>query len=154
MDVRGNLIWRWVGYGTLIWEGAWANVASNYYGTSSKAVQVIDARAWVQGNRAADGGDVDGVGTETVPFDAVPVDVGDACDAALAALAGAGVRPLDPSDASRLSTVQLAGCGSEQAVQIAEEPHVTLPIPTSTSALESPVVHEVAVAVPVGGHDR
>jgi pectate lyase len=109
LDMRHNLVWDASSYGTLIWEGAWANVAHNYYGASRKAITVDTARAWVYGNRA-DGRALDHAGTESAPFDAPPVGGGDACSSAQAALDGAGVRPLDSLDQEWLATVDLGDC--------------------------------------------
>lgn len=109
LDMRHNLVWDSASYGTLIWEGAWANVAHNFYGASRNAITVDRARAWVQGNRAADGGALDSAGTESLPFDAPPVGGADACTSARAALDGAGARPLDGLDEGWLDTVDLDG---------------------------------------------
>jgi hypothetical protein len=166
LDMRHNLVWDFSGYGTLIWEGAWANVAHNYYGTSRNAIAVETARAWVQGNRAADGRAIDHAGTESAPFDAPAVDGADACDSARAALAGAGVRPLDAIDHLRLATVDLGDCPGTVPAPAPVEPPVALdpepgqpgggpdaPPPAADPGTEGHAWREVEVAVSTGADD-
>ncbi|MFQ5904689.1 MAG: hypothetical protein ACE5JO_13470, partial [Candidatus Binatia bacterium] len=131
-DVRNNLIWDVSGssthHGTVVFNGAKANVVNNYYkgglkGCDSdcqKRVILIcknnkspeDAEfcnnkggvpaggAYLSGNVSQDGWTdyINTKGTETKPFLAPPVDTTDACTAAHQVLAGAGVRPLDLID--------------------------------------------------------
>jgi pectate lyase len=152
LDMRHNLVWDWSGYGTLIWEGAWANVAHNYYGSSRRAIEVTDARGWVHGNVAADGADIDRAGTETVAFDAPALDGADACGSAVAALAGAGVRPLDEVDRAWLGTIGFLPCAGAGGVVIqlpVEEPVTLEPprtVPASGAGALAGSTLEVAVA--------
>ncbi len=128
LDMRNNLVWDWrVGYGTLIWSGARANVVNNFYSSprssakDQKQALVVGAiqggaeksaavaRVYTSGNYSADKleRDINKVGNEKSPFPAPPVDTQDACTAARAVLAGAGVRPLDVIDQKFLSAISL-----------------------------------------------
>ena len=129
LDMRNNLVWHWAGgYGTLIWSGARANVVNNFYSSprssakDQKQALVVGAmqgsgeklaavaRVYTSGNYSADKleQDINKVGNEKNPFPAPRVDIQDACTAARAVLAGAGVRPLDAIDQKYLSTISLA----------------------------------------------
>jgi hypothetical protein len=110
LDMRNNVVWAWTGYGTLVWEGAWANVVNNYYGASRNAVQVVSARAFVRGNETAQGGDINRPGTEAAPFPAPAAALDTPCLGAQQALQEAGVRPLDEVDAFWVASVSLAAC--------------------------------------------
>jgi pectate lyase len=112
VDMRNNVIANWVGYGTLVWYGPWANVVNNYYAESEDALQVISARAYTAGNVSADGKTLDRAGTERVPFPAPFVDTTDACSAADLVLKRAGVRPADDLDRLSVSHVTVKGCAS------------------------------------------
>jgi len=137
LDMRNNLVWDWgPGYGTLIRNGARANIVNNFYssngGDKEDALIVCSgknlnpkherecsggdprshARAYVQGNLSADdlARDINSVGNETHPF---PAPFGlrqDACSAAHEVLSGAGVRPLDLVDQRFVSMVSLPLC--------------------------------------------
>ena len=115
-DVRNNVVTGWGnGYGTIVWYGPRANVVNNYYDRSHEAITVTSARAFVQGNVAGDGVNVNGVGNESSAFPAPAVVTQAACTAAIQVLAGAGVRPLDVVDAQFLSQVTPPSCqGSGQ----------------------------------------
>jgi pectate lyase len=119
-DVRNNVIANWDnGYGTLVYEGAWANLVNNYYTTSHKAVSVLSARAYVAGNLSADGVNLNGAGNEARPFPSAPVTTQDACTAARLVLAGAGVRPLDSVDQLFLSRIAVPSCsGASSSLQV------------------------------------
>ncbi len=124
--MRNNLVWDWAGgYGTLIWSGSKANVINNFYssprsfpknqkqalvvgamqGSGEKSAAV--AKVYTSGNYSADKleQDINKVGNEMSPFPAPPVDTQEACTAARAILAGAGVRPLDAIDQKYLSAI-------------------------------------------------
>jgi hypothetical protein len=137
LDMRNNVIANWVGYGTLVWEGAWANVVANYYGAGKNAVAVERARAWVADNLTAGGVDVNGEGTEAAPFPAPPVTTTDACTAAREVLADAGVRPLDALDQSSVSRVPLTRCGGGDPVVAPPRPD---PAPPAVGATSAPAV--------------
>jgi pectate lyase len=115
VDMRNNVIWNWgVGYGTLLTEGAAGNVVNNFYWSSSlkKAPQKArrvnkKARAYVRGNYPPE---LNGVGTEAIPFPAPEVNSTDACSAAHEVLARAGVRPLDFLDERYRSVISLPSC--------------------------------------------
>jgi pectate lyase len=111
VDLRNNVVANWQGYGTLIWEGAWANVVGNYYTRSGDALAVTSARAYLSGNVSGDQGALDHRGTERQPFSAPAVDTRDACTAAAAVLREAGVHPRDVRDQQVLARVLLNGCG-------------------------------------------
>jgi hypothetical protein len=133
VDMRNNVVWDWgKGYGTLIWYGARANVVNNFYGSPQssrgnqrKALTVCKgdceggepaalARAYAAGNLTADKfpGDINSAGTEKTPFPAPAVDTQEACAAARAVVANAGVRPLDAIDSHYLSAISLSSCAA------------------------------------------
>ena len=115
-DVRNNVMTGWGnGYGTIVWYGPRANVVNNYYDRSHEAITVTSARAFVQGNVAGDGVNVNGVGNESTAFPAPAVATQAACTAAIQVLAGAGVRPLDAVDAQFLSQVATPSCQGVRA---------------------------------------
>jgi pectate lyase len=115
VDMRNNVIWDWRdGYGTLLTEGAAGNVVNNFYWSSSlkKAPQEAlrinkKARAYVSGNYPPE---LNGVGTEAIPFPAPKVNSTDACSAAHEVLARAGARPLDFLDERYRSVISLPSC--------------------------------------------
>jgi pectate lyase len=108
-DVRNNVVTGWgIGYGTLVWKGARANVVNNYYAISDDALTVTGARAYVSGNVSGDGVNINEGGTEPQPFPSPAVTTQDACTAAWAVLAAAGVRPLDAVDQKLLDSVTIA----------------------------------------------
>ena len=131
LDMRNNLVWNWgTGYGTMIWYGPRANVVNNFYSSpqssakNQKQALVVGAeegsegkssavaRVYASGNFSADKlpQDINRVGNEKNPFPAAPVDTQDACAAARAVLAGAGVRPLDSIDQKYLAAISLPVC--------------------------------------------
>jgi hypothetical protein len=113
LDMRNNLVWDWAGgSGTLVWHGPWANVVENYYaangGDAPDALIVSDgARAFLTNNFSLDGLNVNIGGTELAPFAAAAVDTADACVAAHAILAGAGVTPRDALEQQHLAEILL-----------------------------------------------
>ena len=115
VDMRNNVIWDWRdGYGILLTEGAAGNVVNNFYWSSSlkKAPQEAlrinkKARAYVSGNYPPE---LNGVGTEAIPFPAPKVNSTDACSAADEVLARAGARPLDFLDERYRSVISLPSC--------------------------------------------
>lgn len=133
LDMRNNLVWDFANYGTLVWHGAWANVAYNFYGPGKKAVEVANARAWVHGNRGLRGARHDAGGTEPGPFAAPGDGPRDACTSAVDALAGAGVRPLDEIDEHWLARVDLGECGVLPPVVPAPAPVPPAPVPPIAS---------------------
>jgi hypothetical protein len=115
-DIRNNVVASWSsgGAGANIAHGPWANVVNNVYSRpgGKRPLTVTDARAYVSGNLSVGCVDVNGQGTETVPFPAPAVDTHDACTAASLVLAGAGVRPLDAVDQQLLSSIVPPACAS------------------------------------------
>jgi len=118
-DVRNNLVWEFLEYGTQIFDNATANVVGNLYysalqPTAGRALRVSQGKVYAQGNFSLNGVDVDSRGNTENPFFADPVDMSDACTAAQQIVAGAGVRPPDAIDQQYLSGVALpsAPCGS------------------------------------------
>ena len=129
-DIRNNLVWDWAdGVGTTVHHGAWANVIANFYSSPSssgsdqaQALIVCDgdcaddpsnvARAYTSANTSGTvlPFDINAAGTESVPFAAPPVTIDDACTAASAVLAGAGMRPLDATDAAFLAPIAFPIC--------------------------------------------
>lgn len=129
-DMRNNLIWNWRGgMGTRIRYGAHVNVVNNLYaaaggdkvdaliickGAGSPSECYGDAtniaRVYTRGNVSLDGMNLDSRGNVSSPFPAPPVDTQEARDAACRVLAGAGVRPLDSTDAWYLARINLAFC--------------------------------------------
>jgi len=105
-DIRNNLVAHLGGYGVLVWYGPRVNIVGNYFADSRDAISVIDALAFVAGNRARDGADLDHVGTEAVRFSAPNVDTQDACQAANLVLTAAGARPLDQVDRDIVAMIQ------------------------------------------------
>lgn len=139
LDMRNNIVWDWAGgYGTLVRNGAWANVVANYYGDPGGGARDREqalivckgdgvetpesfalcgngnpasaARGYVTGNLSADGVDLDAAGNQATAFSAPPVDTADACRAARQVAADAGVRPLDTVDTTSLSGIVLPAC--------------------------------------------
>jgi hypothetical protein len=130
-DIRNNLVWNWGdGVGTSIHHGAWANVVANFYASPSssgsdqaQAIVVCNgdcddddprnvARAYTGANASGTvlPFDINTVGTETAPFPAPAVAIDDACTAAPAVLAGAGMRPLDATEAAFLAPIAFPIC--------------------------------------------
>ena len=105
-DIRNNLVTHLGGYGLLAWYGPRVNIVNNYFTDSEDALSVIDALAYVAGNRAQDEAELNHVGTRTVRFWAPKVEMQDACQAANLVLTAAGVRPLDQVDRDILSGIQ------------------------------------------------
>jgi len=105
-DIRNNLVAHLGGYGILAWYGPRVNIVNNFLADPDDALSVIEALAYVAGNRAQDGTDPNHVGTETIPFSAPKVATQDACQAANLVLATAGVRPLDQVDQDILAGIQ------------------------------------------------
>lgn len=120
LDMRNNVVWDWgVGWGSELHNGVRANVVNNYYASPAsragdrRQALVVDratARVHVSGNVSGDGVDLSALGNEAAPLPAPPIDPEDACTAARAVLAGAGVRPLDALDQSYFSAITLPGC--------------------------------------------
>jgi len=162
VDMRNNIVWGWgTGVGTVVRNGARANVVGNFY--SAQATLAIDqaqalivctfdcgeiasypAWAYVAGNYSADGVlGINGVGTLAAPLPAPDVGATDACTAAHAVLAGAGVRPLDDVDTLYLAGIRLPACVPDLAVLSLSAPlYVTPGIPF----VASDVVHNVGPA--------
>jgi pectate lyase len=124
-DIRNNLIWDFLDYGTVIKNNTRANVVQNFYYSATqpsadRALRVTTGgRVYAAGNYSLNGADVDGQGTEAQPFAAVAVDTTDACTAArdvidqTRAEGGAGAYPLDQIDLQYLSAIDLSSgpCG-------------------------------------------
>jgi pectate lyase len=149
-DLRNNLIWNWAtGYGAKAWYGPRVNAVNNFFASpesrskdQKKALIVCQgecggdpasaARAYVVGNFSGDMPlkDINGVGTETAPFAAPPVDTQDPCTAAQLLLADAGMRPLDALDAAYLASVSLASCGATSTPTVPDLIVATIDMPS------------------------
>jgi hypothetical protein len=128
LDMRNNVVFDWgIGWGTLLHNGARANVVANFFASpgSSPSVQQkallvtpwtprdpTGARVYATGNVSGDvlRRDLNSLGTETSAFEAPLVETQEACVAALRVLAEAGVRPLDALDQQYLASVVLRPC--------------------------------------------
>ena len=126
LDMFSNIVSGWgTGWGTLISNGAAANVVGNLFSSpgsppdaqadalivchdnSCTGGAATNARAYVEGNVADGGVNVNGESTEAQPFAAPAVAAANACQAAYATVANAGVRPLDTIDRGSLDAVIL-----------------------------------------------
>jgi len=118
-DIRNNLIWNFIDYGTLVREKSRANVVWNFYysltqPSAIRALQVkTGGKVYAKGNYSLNGANIDGRGNHSQPFPAAPVDTTDACTAAQQVVASAGAWPRDATDQQHLSTIALpsAPCG-------------------------------------------
>jgi pectate lyase len=124
-DIRNNLIWDFLDYGTQVKNNTRANVVQNFYYSATqpsadRALRVTtEGRVYAKGNYSLNGADVDSQGNEAQPFAAVAVDTTDACTAARDVIdqtrvgGGAGAYPLDDIDLQYLSTITLpsGSCG-------------------------------------------
>jgi len=154
-DMRNNLVWNWgAGAGTDVECGAVANLVNNFYASPSSSAgnkqQAITVReedfqagcgglAYVAGNISGDGlsMQINAESTEPAPFIAPFVATTDACTAARAVLAGAGVRPLDAIDVQHVSAISLVCSGTSGTVGTGTG--TTQPIqPVSQSAPSNP----------------
>jgi hypothetical protein len=112
-DIRNNLIWDFIDYGTQIKNNTWSNVVQNFYYSltrldADRALRVTTGgRVYAAGNYSLNGANVDSQGTEAQPFAAAVVDTTDACTAAQQVKDQAGVRPLDAIDQQYISTIML-----------------------------------------------
>jgi pectate lyase len=142
VDLRNNLFWQWGFAGSQIWKGTKANVVANYYYAplasehgKRRAIYFCQAgstppqcdgknpkwfaRAYIADNVSGHGPAIttylNGLGTESAPFPAPPVQSTDACTAARQVLENAGVRPLDATDQKYLGEISLVGCDQRSA---------------------------------------
>jgi pectate lyase len=112
-DIRNNLIWDFIDYGTLIKNKTRSNVVRNFYYSSTqpsanRALHVNSGgQVYAEANYSLNGARVDSQGNKRRPFLATLVDTTDACTAAQQVVAQAGVRPLDAIDQQYLSAVML-----------------------------------------------
>ena len=113
-DIRNNLIWDFIDYGTVARNDTRSNVVRNFYYSSTQpsadqALRVNNSggQVYAQGNYSLNGADVDSQGNQTHPFLAVPVHTANACTAAQRVVARAGARPLDAIDQQYLSAITL-----------------------------------------------
>jgi hypothetical protein len=177
VDMRNNLVWGWINYGTMIHHGARGNVVANLYSApaASNSVQkqavvvcrgagdcfadlpavsaTSAAEGFVQDNLSGDPItiDINAERTTTTPFTADPVTMDDPCLAARRVLMDAGVRPLDARDGSLLVQIGLPVC-TTTGVLVASSPNpsgFTAPV-TLTAA----VVPQVPTGVTIGGTVR
>jgi len=120
-DVRNNLIWNFIDYGTLVRERSRSNVVGNFYYSSTeptalRALQVkTGGKVYADGNFSLNGANIDARRTQSQPFPATQVDTTDACTAAQQVVAAAGVRPLDATDQQYLSTITLPSAPCEKS---------------------------------------
>jgi hypothetical protein len=124
LDFRNNLVWNFSAYGTIVQKNATANVVNNYYHSASRPsasdTLAVDrgGRAYAAGNRAGNGGDVDGEGTVRSAFSTASVSTSDACRAAAEVRSEAGARGgdfgPDAIDRGHLDDLpsRLPGCAS------------------------------------------
>lgn len=117
LQFYNNVIWDFISYGTQIIDNAQANVLTNYYWsstqpTANRALRInTGGRAYANGNVSRNGANVDGQGTETAPFGALPLDREFICAAVVNVKANAGALPHDSTDQAYLDQIQLpAGC--------------------------------------------
>jgi len=112
-DIRNNLIWNFLDYGTVIRNNTTSNVVQNLYysatePSANRALRVSNGgKVYAQGNYSLNGANIDGQGNHKQPFLAVPVDTTDACTAAQQVVAMVGARPLDAIDQQYLSAITL-----------------------------------------------
>jgi len=112
-DIRNNLIWDFIDYGTLIHNRTRSNVVQNFYYSSThpSAFRTLHltrgGQVYAQGNYSLNGVNVDSRGNKPNPFGASSVETTDACTAAQQVAAQAGVRPLDAIDQQYLSVIAL-----------------------------------------------
>ncbi len=124
-DIRNNLIWNFIDYGTLIKNNTQSNVVQNFYysstqPTATRALHVTTGgRVYAQGNYSLNRANVDSQGNQKQPFLATPMDTTDACTAARQVVDQAGtylpgVIDRDAIDQQYLSAITLpsAPCGS------------------------------------------
>jgi len=120
-DIRNNLIWDFLEYGTQVRNNSTANVVRNLYYSSmqsdaKRALRVANGgKVYARGNYSLNGANIDGQGNRQQPFLAVPVDTTDACTAAQQVVGMAGMRPLDAIDQQYLSAITLPSspCGEK-----------------------------------------
>jgi hypothetical protein len=122
-DFRNNVIWDWgpTGSGTLVRDGAWANVIGNLFSTPGESVsrqnkhvsRVGSVQLHTSENVSLDSGtvDPDTVGNRATAFP-VPYSptVETACQAALAVAMHSGAQPRADTDAAFVGPVSLLGC--------------------------------------------
>jgi hypothetical protein len=95
-DIRNNLIWDFIDYGTLIHNKTRSNVVQNFYYSSThpSAVRTLHlnrgGQVYAQGNYSLNGVNVDSRGNKPNPFWAPVVETTDACTAAQQVVAQAG----------------------------------------------------------------
>jgi len=112
-DIRNNLIWNFIDYGTVNKNNTRSNVVQNFYysatrPTADRAVRVNPgSRVYTQSNYSLNGANVDRQGNQQDPFPATLVETTDACSAAQQVVDQAGARPLDAIDQHYLSTIDL-----------------------------------------------
>jgi hypothetical protein len=120
-DIRNNLIWDFIDYGTLVREKSRSNVVGNFYYSSTeptalRALQVkTGGKVYANGNFSLNGANIDARRTQDQPFPAVPMDTTDACTAAQQIVASAGMRPLDAIDQQYLATITLPSAPCEKS---------------------------------------
>jgi pectate lyase len=118
LDLRNNLVWHWGrGVGTVIRDNVRVNVVGNFYGGALGTDRAItirsgSARVYLADNVLSDGQAFGPrvVGTESQPFPAVPVAVGEPCLEARRIVADAGARPLDVVDRDYVDRIALPEC--------------------------------------------
>jgi hypothetical protein len=164
-DIRNNLVWDWLdGVGTAIHHGAWANVVANFYSSPASSGSDQQNALIVCSADCGDGDpayiahayttanvsgtvlpfDINGAGRETAPFPASPVTIDDACTAASAVLAGAGVRPLDAIEAAYLDGISFPICRRTATTLTASVNPVAFGAPVTFTATVQPVPPAVA----------
>jgi hypothetical protein len=97
-DIRNNLIWNFLNYGTVVNKRAQVNVINNYYKRSSGANDrnalwlETEGRAYTSGNVASDNGNLNDNGTQGSAYSAAAVTTTGACTAAYDVIRLAGAR--------------------------------------------------------------
>jgi hypothetical protein len=122
-DVRYNVIWDWgsAGSGTVVRDGAWANVIGNLYSTPGESLsrqnkhvsRVGSVQLHTSGNVSLDDGtvDPDTIGNRATAFP-VPYSptAETACQAATDVAMQVGAQPRADTDAAFVGPVNLLGC--------------------------------------------
>ena len=164
-DIRNNLVWDWLdGVGTGIHHGAWANVVANFYSSPFSSGSDQQNALIVCNGDCGDGDpknighafttanvsgtvipfDINTAGLETSPFPAPPVTIDDACTAASDVLAGAGMRPLDATEAAYLAPIAFPICRRTTTTVTASPNPAPFGAPVTFTATVQPVPPAVA----------
>ncbi len=141
-DIQNNVVANWQhpsgGHGTLVSEGARANVVNNFYSCPTcdaasleRAVEVCTAahpcgldpsnEVYTAGNEVHPPGSNPNRGPALSPLPAPPVALDTACGAVQKVLQSAGARPRDGIDLAAVGAVAQGSCASSPPVTVAFE---------------------------------